>query len=351
MKKHAIIPVFIPHLGCGNSCVFCNQRIITARSVPVTGKEVRDQIETYLSTLRSRNLEKIEIAFYGGSFTGIPMEEQTEFLKIAREYLDSGQVDGIHLSTRPDYIDEEILDNLKRYGVKVIELGVQSFSDSVLKASKRGHTSEQVYRSAEMIKSRGFSLGIQLMTGLPGDSEELCLMSAEKAASLKPDLARLYPTVVFPDTELAEMYRDGRYVPFSEEEHIRICKGMYRILNDAGVYIMRVGLKSTDLVNSTADMSSEYHPAFRQLVEGEIAKDDIEKQLLAFLDDETLMSDTEGKVRFTASCAPASFSNMIGHKKCNRIYFSSRYDRADIKFTVDRTLPDGVYLLRRSSVK
>ncbi|MBR4861827.1 MAG: radical SAM protein, partial [Firmicutes bacterium] len=163
MKKHAIIPIFIPHRGCPNACVFCNQRKITARQDDVTPEKARQTIETWLTTLGG--VETVEIAFFGGSFTGIPMEEQSAFLALAKEYKDAGRIHQIHLSTRPDYITEEILDNLKKYSVDVIELGVQSLDDQVLAVSGRGHDAACVYRAAEMMKDYGFTLGIQLMVG------------------------------------------------------------------------------------------------------------------------------------------------------------------------------------------
>ena len=145
MKTHAIIPIFIPHRGCPNDCVFCNQKAITARTADVTPEDARRTIETYLPTLQGRNLETIEVAFFGGSFTGIPLDEQSAFLAVAREYKDAGLIDKIHMSTRPDYIDRCILDNLRNYDADTIELGVQSFDPDVLKASDRGHTADDVY--------------------------------------------------------------------------------------------------------------------------------------------------------------------------------------------------------------
>lgn len=162
MKKHAIIPVFIPHLGCPHNCVFCNQHAITARTAEVTPEDVINIIEEYLPTLEGRGLEEIELAFFGGSFTGIPLDDQSAFLEIAKRYKDSGRIQKIHLSTRPDYIDEIILDNLKKYDVDVIELGVQSFDEEVLRLSERGHDIHAVYTACEMIREYGFVLGIQL---------------------------------------------------------------------------------------------------------------------------------------------------------------------------------------------
>lgn len=358
MKNHAIIPVFIPHQGCKNDCVFCNQRIITAKTAPVTPVDVKNIIETYLDTLLKRHLDTIEIAFYGGSFTGIPMEQQTAFLKVANEYYEKGLVDNIHLSTRPDYITREILENLKKYNVGVIELGVQSFDEQVLKQSKRGHCVEDVYDAVTLIKEYGFDFGIQLMIGLPGDSKEKCIQSAKAAAALKPQLSRLYPTVVFPDTKLCEMYKCGEYVAFTEDEYIDICKEMYKILDAADITIMRVGLKSTDLVTDTTDLSSNYHPAFRQLVEGAIAKESLVEQLDKLIDFDLYAKEASScdfsnckKIhnelpRVSCISNPISFSNMIGQNKVNKNYILEHYKMFNIKFKTDENLKTGVYVVK-----
>ena len=355
MKKHAIIPIFIPHLGCKNDCVFCNQRIITAKTVPVTVVDVKNIIETYLDTLLKRDLETIEIAFYGGSFTGIPIEQQTAFLKVANEYYEKGLVKNIHLSTRPDYINREILENLKKYHVGVIELGVQSFDPIVLEKSKRGHSLQDVYDAVALIKEYGFDFGIQLMIGLPGDTKEKCINSAKAAAELKPQLSRLYPTVIFPDTELCKMYQSGEYTAFTEDEYVDICKEMYKILDQAGITIMRVGLKSTDLVTEGTDLSSNYHPAFRQLVEGAIAKDALVLQLDKLVEQmktSSLSNNTENLdikdgllPKITCYSNPLSFSNMIGQNKVNKTFIFENYPMFNIRFKVDESLKPGVYVV------
>ncbi len=332
MKKHAIIPIFIPHEGCPNDCVFCNQKIITARSQPVTVDHVEDIIKSHLSTLTDRNLETIEIAFFGGSFTGIPMIQQNEYLEVAHKYKKAGLVDKLHMSTRPDYINRDILDNLKRFQVDVIELGVQSFDEEVLRLSKRGHTIEQVYDACQLIKDYGFTLGIQLMIGLPGDTMEKSIKSAEKAAAIKPALARLYPTVVLEDTELADMYRNGTYKGLREDEAVNTCAAMYKILTAADVNVMRVGLKSTDLVTNQSDLGGNYHPAFRQLVEGKIAREIIENELL---------KTAQKEITFASNSK--SFSNMIGHKGINKKYFEEKFPDKKISYIIDNNLKAGLY--------
>lgn len=350
MKTHGIIPIFIPHRGCGHNCVFCNQHAITARTPDVTAPQVRRILDTWLSTMQ--RLDTVEAAFYGGSFTGLPMEEQAAFLAVAREYKEAGRIQKIHLSTRPDYIDEAILDQLRRYDVDIIELGVQSFDPHVLAASRRGHTVEDVFRACRLIRDCGFTLGIQLMIGLPEDSREKCLASARAAVSLKPQLARLYPTVILEHTALARMYREGLYHPLTNEEAVSITKDMYRILDDAGITILRVGLKSTDIIaddgtagnaapgdeHSSAVLAHSYHPAFRQLVEGELAREDLEAQL------KKLLASQQPPQQVTFSSCGESFSNMVGHKACNKKYFAAAYPKIRFRFSPDQSLPRGTYL-------
>lgn len=336
MKSHAIIPVFIPHKGCNNECVFCNQRKITAHSAPLSPEDIHETVREYMSTLSGMNVPEIELSFFGGSFTGIPIDEQRDFLAIAREYKEQGVISKIHLSTRPDYIDRPILDNLKAYGVDTIELGVQSFSDEVLRASKRGHDAACVYKSCELIKDYGFTLGIQLMIGLPGDTFEYDVFSAEETVKLAPSIARLYPTVVIGDTGLYEMFRSGSYIPLTTDEAVKRTAAMYRIIDGAGINIIRVGLKSSDIISDNAVTSGTFHPAFRQLVEGRIAREDLERRLEKF----AAGSDV------TCSCSPDSFNNMIGHKAENKRYFSEAFPGLRIKYIADDSAKKGVYSAR-----
>lgn len=344
MKRHAIIPIFIPHHGCPNDCVFCNQKAITARERAPEPQEVRQRIEEHLSTLKNRGISTVEIAFFGGSFTGLSLEEQSRYLETAAEYKRSGAVDKLHLSTRPDYIDEEILDNLKKYGVDVIELGVQSFDDEVLRRSNRGHDSAVVYESCELIREYGFELGIQLMIGLPGDSYESCLYSAAETVRIRPSLARLYPTIVLKDTKLYQMWRSGEYTPFDQQETLRIAKDMYRRLDDAGIYILRVGLKSTELIQTEGGaVCSDYHPAFRQLVEGELAKEKLEEQLLSKLKVQRGTDSEEAELEAMMYSCGTSFSNMIGNRRANAVYFQEKYPQIPVRFCRDDSLKPGEY--------
>ena len=259
-------------------------------------------------------------------------------MAVAKEYKDKGYIDKIHLSTRPDYISEEILGNLKFYGVDVIELGVQSFDEEVLQASNRGHSSEIVYKSCDMIKKYGFELGIQLMVGLPQDTKEKSIYSAMETVKIGPAIARLYPTVIIDDTELLNMYNRGEYKALSQDEAVETTKEMYKILTSAGINVIRVGLKSTDIINENGAVTGgTYHPAFRQLVEGAIAREMLENIL------KESINRIPEKITFE-SCG-ASFSNMVGNNKCNKLYFSEKYPQLNIKFAVNNELEEGKYVV------
>lgn len=345
MKEHAIIPVFIPHRGCPNDCVFCNQRAITARTADVTAEDVRNTIEEWLTTLEGAGT--IEVAFYGGSFTGLTIEEQSYYLEVAHGYKKSGRISKIHLSTRPDYIDRPILDNLKAYEVDTVELGVQSFDDEVLKKSNRGHDSKAVYRAVELLKEYGFEYGIQLMIGLPGDSLETCIFSAREAARLRPHLARLYPTIVIDDTELFNQYVRGEYIPLSREEAIERTREMYLILAEAGITIMRVGLKSTDIIGDGGAINGgTYHPAFRQLVEGRIARDRLDEQFARIRTSHSELDAGDVRLKVDAFCNGKWYSNMIGNSAENRRYFEEKYPEFSFKFRVDDSLRDMEFVAR-----
>ncbi len=334
MKTHAIIPIFIPHAGCPHECVFCNQKEITARTRLPSAEDAEQTIRRYLKTIRSNpSICTVEIAFYGGSFTAIPPEQQLSYLKLAERYKKSGEIDRIHLSTRPDYIDERILDRLASCGTDVIELGVQSFDEDVLRRSARGHDAAVVFRSAELIRRYGFELGIQLMTGLPGDSYEKCMNSVEQTIRAEPSIARIYPTVVIRDTALFRMYQQGTYRPPGLVETVETVKDMYRRLTDAGIQVIRIGLKSTELIRAeNGAVVGGYHPAIRQLVESRIAREDLERQLNGM---------TEGSVVLRAN--PVSFSNLTGHQKTNRRYFEENYPHLQIRYEPDETLPPSEY--------
>ena len=263
-KKQITIPIFIPHKGCPNCCVFCNQwRISSASQIPDPGS-IRDTIALYLSRLRS-SVDRVEAAFFGGSFTAIPMEEQRGYLSVIKPYIDDGIIHSIRISTRPDAVNVEILDLLSQYGVETVELGVQSFSNRVLELAGRGHSVEDVFRAMELLKKYRFRTGIQLMPGLPGDDFDASIRSAETAVSLGAHDARIYPVVVLKDTALEQMYLKGEYTPLTLEEAVAVCAEIYTIYNDNNVNVIRIGLHPVDMGSSTV-VAGPYHTALGFLV-------------------------------------------------------------------------------------
>lgn len=266
-NRHYIIPIFVSHEGCPHNCVFCNQNTITGTEEKVDAEFVKNTIEQYLKTIRREN-SIVEISFFGGTFTAIGINRQKELLAIAKEYKDNGSIDLIHLSTRPDYIDEQILNNLKSYSVDVIELGVQSLDKEVLLKSGRGHSEEDVARASSLIKEYGFILGHQIMLGLPGDTFEKDIQTTEKSILMKPDIYRIYPSLVIKNTPMERMYNLGTYRPYELYEAVQITKTIYSMLIANNIKVIRVGLQPTEEINIGKELiAGPFHPAFRELVE------------------------------------------------------------------------------------
>ncbi|SHI72350.1 Radical_SAM C-terminal domain-containing protein [Dethiosulfatibacter aminovorans DSM 17477] len=265
-KKTKIIPIFIPHQGCPNDCIFCNQKKITGKGKHLDVYEIENDIKEFFSTIDVENYE-VEIAFFGGSFTAIDIELQRSLLKIAYDYKSRKLVNRIRLSTRPDAIDYEILDILEDNGVDIIELGVQSLNDDVLLKINRGHTAEDTLRASSLIKERGFILGHQIMPGVYGSSPLNDIETAEKSIEMNPDIVRIYPALTIRDTKMEELYNDGSYNPPSLLKSIDVVAYIYSLYEVAGIKIIRVGLQATENINYDGDIvGGPFHPAYRQLV-------------------------------------------------------------------------------------
>lgn len=263
--RHYNIPVFIPELACPNRCIYCNQRHISGQLEPVSTDQVVSIIEQHLKTFQQPC--EVELAFFGGSFTGIEIELQELYLKTVQPYIEQGLIEGIRLSTRPDYINIEILDLLKRYNVRTIELGAQSLCDEVLEFCERGHSVKDVENASRLIKSCGFELGLQMMIGLPLDSIKRSVETANKIVELGADNTRIYPTLVIPNTKLAELYKDGLYQPLDMETAVKWSAEVYKVFAKAGVKILRVGLHPSEgLIKGTDMIAGPFHVSFRELV-------------------------------------------------------------------------------------
>lgn len=265
--RHVNISVFIPHLGCPNQCVFCNQRSISEHKA-FCEESVRDEIEQVLSTLSPN--DKAEIAFFGGSFTGIDRGLMCRLLDLAESYVQAGKVSSIRLSTRPDYIDEDVLSILSRYSVKTIELGLQSMDDAVLSACRRGHTALQAEAACRAVVRAGFSLVGQMMIGLPESTPESEMLTAQKICELGASASRIYPTVVFYDTPLCEMAQHGLYAPLSVEEAVARTAPVLQFFRARALPCIRVGLCATEsLTSPEAVYAGPNHPALGEMILGE----------------------------------------------------------------------------------
>jgi len=275
-KRHYIIPIFISHIGCPHQCVFCNQdKIAKEVENEVTAKEVRETLNEYLDTIDHNN-STVEVSFFGGTFTAIDVKKQKELLAVAKEYKDNGLIDKIRMSTRPDAINGYILSYLKDYDVDIIELGVQSLDEEILRLSGRGHTVKDVEKASKLIKEYGFTLGHQIMPGLPGDNFHKDIETAKKSIEMKPDICRIYPSLVIKDTPMEKMYERGEYRPYSLEEAVNVSKELYKLYTKANVNIIRIGLQPTDNITWGRDLvAGPFHPAFRELVEGSLICDNI----------------------------------------------------------------------------
>ena len=335
MKKQYIIPIFVPHLGCPNDCIFCNQKSISGQKKNITKEETKKIIEDYLKSIKEEDAQ-IEIAFFGGSFTAIEKEKQEELLQVAYEYVQSGQVESIRISTRPDCIDKETLKMLKKYKVKTIELGVQSANDYILKRANRGHTFEDVKKASKMIRWNGFKLGHQMMVGLPESTRIDEINTAKALVKLKPKMVRIYPVLVVKNTKLEKEYEEGNYQPLSVVQAVEVCKEIVRIFADKKIDIIRIGLQNTDEISDPTNKNSEvvagpYHPAFRQLVESAMWYDAIVGKI----------KKLNAKVKeVEVSVNPIDANNVIGHKKENVMKLKDTYD-VDLILKQDSNIKQG----------
>ena len=340
MKKEYIIPIFVPHLGCPNACVFCNQTKITGKQKQVTAKDVEETIEEYLKSFKDKE-NKVEVAFFGGSFTAIEEEKQNELLEAAYKYVKNGQVDSIRISTRPDYINKQILKRLKKYKVKTIELGVQSSNNYVLAKAKRGHTFEDVKKASKLIRFYGFTLGHQMMVGLPESTALDEINTARDLIKLKPKIVRIYPVLVIKKTELEEQYKNGEYEPLSITQAVERCKEIADLFNQNKINIIRIGLQNTEEITDPSNEKSEviagpYHPAFRQLVEGRMWYDAIVSKIKK--------CNTKVKV-VEIKANPEDINNIIGHKKENIEKLKDLYD-VDVIIKPDETIKNGKFEMK-----
>ncbi|MCD6319752.1 MAG: radical SAM protein [Candidatus Desulfofervidaceae bacterium] len=333
MTRPYIIPIFIPHLGCPHQCIYCNQRTITGVTSSINLEEIKKNIDFFLLRQRHPKRGQIQIAFYGGSFTALKPKLRRNLLSLGFHYVQTGQVDALRLSTRPDAIDESVLEELKKYGVSTIELGVQSLDDTVLSLAHRGHTAEATYKTSELIKKTGFSLGWQLMPGLPGETETSRQKTVNEVVKWRPDFVRIYPTLVIKGTPLAQLWKEGKYTALSLTEAVGICKKMVLTFTEAGIPVIRVGLQASDsLLEPGHILAGPWHPAFGELVKSAIWLDVLEK---------IVKKHFSNSMDIKIFAHPTMLSQLVGQKKANYEELKHIFPEKRIAFSVDLRLKKG----------
>ena len=322
--KHSNISIFIPHVGCPHLCSFCDQRTISGAERPPTGDEVREICRSAAEQVTPKDSE---IAFFGGSFTAIPRDYMITLLEAAWEFVGSGKFSGVRISTRPDYIDSEVLSLLKKYGVTAIELGAQSMDDDVLDANERGHNAADVTRACELIRSNGFELGLQMMTGLYKSSVQSDAETAQKLIALRPDTVRIYPVVVLKGTRLAQLFNSGEYELPPFDEMVKLCGTLIRRFEDEHIRVIKCGLHASEFVKRDM-VAGYYHPAFRELCESAVYREVIMKKI------------AESNIphgALTVTVGEKYVSRAVGHKRANPEYF--RDEGFDIRIKGSSDIP------------
>lgn len=316
--KHANISLFVPHMGCPHQCSFCNQKTISGSVKELTVEEVTSVLSQAVTD--GVNPQNTEIAFFGGSFTAIDRAYMVSLLEATRSFIQKGLFSGIRISTRPDAIDNGVLDILKSYGVTAIELGAQSTDDEVLSLNHRGHTFYHIKEASQLIKSYGFSLGLQMMTGLLGDTNEKSLKTCEDIISLNPDTVRIYPTIVLEGTCLGEMFKKGEYQPQTVEDAATLCALLLERFYEADIKVIRLGLHSGGNVEE-GYLAGPYHPAFGELCESKIY---LKKAVNALM-------NVNKNIQYTVFVHPGEISKMVGQKKSNIIHLNSMGYNVSVK--------------------
>ncbi len=326
MMKKGNISIFVPHNGCPQQCSFCNQKTITGKQSQPTA----DDVEQAILTALKRKGYVYEIAFFGGSFTAIDREYMTTLLSVASQYIDNEKIVGIRISTRPDFIDDEVLSVLKKYGVTAIELGAQSMDDGVLSANLRGHTSADVVNASELIKKHGFELGLQMMTGLYTDTDEKAIETAKKIIGINPETVRIYPTVVLKNTYLAQLYEKEIFKPQTVDDAAALCTTLVPMFENAGIKVIRLGLHSSEDIKKNM-VAGAFHDSFGEIVKSRYMLNRILKYPPA---------------NYEIMVNPKSVSQLKGQQKRN-IYFLMEQGY-NVKVTVtDKVAVDDLKIIRK----
>ena len=334
--KHSNISIFVPHAGCPHQCSFCNQKTISGAQYAPTADDVHRICRQALNEVRDK--KNCEIAFFGGSFTAINRGYMTSLLKAAKCYIGAEGFRGVRISTRPDFIDRDILELLRSYGVTSIELGAQSMKNHVLEANERGHTAEDVYTASALIREYGFELGLQMMVGLYRSSVYDERKTTERIMKIHPDTVRIYPVVVLKGTKLADLYESGKYKLMPFDEVVELCAYMLEEFDINGIEVIKCGLHASDGVEGEM-VAGYYHPAFKELCEGLLYRKGMEyiiRDILLINSAGNSFIESKQKA-FTFAVNPSCVSKALGHKKSNVEYF--RKMGVDIRIIGDKEIP------------
>lgn len=329
--KHFTIPVFIPGVACPHQCIFCDQKKISGRQKLPSAEKIKNIIEEHLKTISKENT-LVEVGFFGGTFTGLSLKKQEEFLKAVAPFIDKGFVKSIRLSTRPDFINDEILELLKNNHVETIELGAQSLHDDILLACERGHTLDDVVKASKMVLDFGFHLGLQMMIGLPGDTLEKTKQTAEKIVELGADNTRIYPTLVVKGTKLEQLYYERKYIPLSIETAVNWTKELFKIFEKNNVNIIRVGLHPSEgLLKGDDLIAGPFHQSFRELVLTEIWNDLLLPLIKKYKDCEKIIINVPEK----------EYNYAIGYNAKNKKMLEKYFKK--VSFKRDKSLKNRTY--------
>jgi len=336
MQKHYNIPIFMPEIACPFRCIFCNQEAISACQQLPSPESAEAIIRRNLQSIPKGN-NHVEIAFFGGNFTGLPVDNQLEFLRLAYSFLKKGDVHGIRISTRPDYISHEVLSRLADHGVTSIELGAQSMDDEVLHQSGRGHTSDCVRKAAKHILDHGFKLGLQMMIGLPADTEEKSIATASAIISAGAHETRIYPCLVIEKTALEKAYITGKYQPMQLAKAVELAAKLGVMFEQNGVKVIRYGLHPSESLNAGGYIAGPYHPSFKELVMTRIWKNIFEQY-----------AEWPSISSILLTTAPSEINFAAGHKATNRIWLQQRYQK--VRFTADPQLAGRSFTIQANSL-
>jgi histone acetyltransferase (RNA polymerase elongator complex component) len=329
--KNLIIPIFIPHMGCPHQCIFCNQRSISGKTAKIPSpKWIRDEVNRFLR-YGKRPASSVQISFFGGNFLGLPKQVIHTLLESVDPFVACGTVESLRFSTRPDTVNRETLDTLSTFPVSTVELGVQSMNDRVLRAAERGHLSSDTVKAVGLLKEKRYSVGLQMMVGLPEDNDLRAMQTAEQIKELHPDFVRIYPTVVLKGSKLAKQFHAGRYRPMELSACVSLVKKIYLHFKSRSIAVIRMGLQASEGLTLSKDLlAGPYHPAFGHLVLSEIAYDSISSALIH-------SNDRKGSL--TLTCHPSRVSRVQGLKKENYKKLGNHFGIKTIQLVQDPNMP------------